>query len=321
MFRIDPRNPYRPVNWRWQRANWLLKTKGGKCSRRLDDARVRQAIDFLKRYQAANGDEEELLKVFEKMPHYFMAFEIYMSDTADVPEASERLSCELYLLSRLSDSFIAMQMNVAPEVISIYHDLFFDIRDRRECLTFVMNHVVGKQVHFGLRERQYSVNWKQDVRQRGWHMAELHISGLELDNVPSGSREGALAHLSTSNKTHSIAKMNQAIRTIPVANHNFELIIQGYYGLLNSERDKGGDTSRDSFTHGMDLTLKEGTHWEPARSEQPMACLPGAADNNTLLDYHAKGVEPRSNQLLGVVYGTPLAAPPDVTFREPEKPV
>src|ERR1700690_2391014 len=82
MFKYRKDHPYRPVNWRWERAR-LLKEYGKACpGRESDDNYTRAAKNF--RIMKDNcRDEITLYQLFDKYPDIAMAYDLWDEASVD----------------------------------------------------------------------------------------------------------------------------------------------------------------------------------------------------------------------------------------------
>ena len=121
---IDIANPCRPLNWRWQLAGELV----------LARRRCRSLVMVL---------DKRLLQLRESMigkrsparacPLHQAAWEIYRS--AD----RRRLRLETWLLTAASIADVARHADVSQDVVTIYHDTFFDVRSRMTATDSLMS--------------------------------------------------------------------------------------------------------------------------------------------------------------------------------------
>ncbi len=120
---IDGANPCRALNWRWQLAGELVL------------ARRRRSLEVVL--------DKRLLRLRESMigkcvqarvcPLHQAALEIYQA--AD----RRRLRLETWLLTAASISDVARHAEVSQEIVTIYHDTFFDVRSRMTASDAVMS--------------------------------------------------------------------------------------------------------------------------------------------------------------------------------------
>ena len=121
---IDIANPCRPLNWRWQLAGELV----------LARRRCRSLVMVV---------DKRLLQLRESMigkrsparacPLHQAAWEIYRS--AD----RRRLRLETWLLTAASIADVARHADVSQDVVTVYHDTFFDVRSRMTATDSLMS--------------------------------------------------------------------------------------------------------------------------------------------------------------------------------------
>jgi hypothetical protein len=146
-----PRNPFRPPDWRWQRAGQLAGP--GARPRRLDDDRVRRARSFRAALGKAGGDlrDRRLARSHEDVHG---AYRIHHG------EPRRRGEIEARLLAGQSDEEIAGRVGVEPQVVEAYESLFFNVRDRLESSDWIAFSVFGERLYGGFDAGDIDLAWK-----------------------------------------------------------------------------------------------------------------------------------------------------------------
>jgi len=155
-------HPYRPVNWRWERARFLRDANLPKVSRRHDDKYVIKARKFLEALDACKAEVDQYA-LLDKQPDLYYAYELW-----DEPEGADlyhdrnpgRYELEARLLAGETRESVAAKLGVRVKVVEWYELLFFNVSDRIKNTSYVLNQVMGPAVHRGLTDRQYDVLWK-----------------------------------------------------------------------------------------------------------------------------------------------------------------
>lgn len=129
-------SPFRPPNWRWQRAQALCHTNR-PSSRLRDDVAVLKAREFLLAHEKCD-DEWQLLALSERYPALYPAREIYAR-----PEQGQRGELEARLLTGDTPEEVAASMGLSPELVRWYEQLFFQVRDRLGNVSWIIHQVLG----------------------------------------------------------------------------------------------------------------------------------------------------------------------------------
>ena len=132
-----PDNIFRPVNWRWLRASFLVDD-GGPLSPGHDDGPVQEAVRYLRAWRACRA-EEELQRLARDMPDLYGAHRLHLARSFQTWEAQARL------LTEESFAQVAEKGGSHPRVIETYHDTFFHVRDRLHIESYIGFEVIGPQ--------------------------------------------------------------------------------------------------------------------------------------------------------------------------------
>lgn len=146
-------DPFRPVNWRWERARWL-REHGKYLKRAMDD----EFTDVAKKFQSEEDRVRNPVDSFRleaKYPGVFNAKELYEREERDA-----RWTIEARLLAGESYDRIATRHMTSPEVIFWYEKLFFNVLPCLNAPDYIVNVVIGSAVHHGLTDREYDLLWK-----------------------------------------------------------------------------------------------------------------------------------------------------------------
>ena len=122
-------NPFRPVDWRWQRAVNILGGLGPPVTRRRDTpigfSWIRKACRFKRAMDRAQGDNGELALVAERFPDLYWAYYL-----ARMSNDTSRQSVEAHLLARETDYDIGYRCGLSPKVVEAYEAVFFNVREK-----------------------------------------------------------------------------------------------------------------------------------------------------------------------------------------------
>jgi hypothetical protein len=144
-----PGNIFRPVDWRWLRAAFLVD-EGGPLSPGHDDGPVQEAVRYLRAWRACRA-EEELQRLAGDMPDLYGPHQLHLARSIQTWEAQARL------LTEEPFETIASKCGSHPRVIETFHSTFFHVRDRRHVEGYVLFEVIGPKAHSGLTEADVDV--------------------------------------------------------------------------------------------------------------------------------------------------------------------
>ena len=152
-------NPCRPPDWRWQRAVALRERVAGAMqpNRRLDGpdgfAWINTSLKFQRELAGARSEVAKA-RLMERRPSLFWAHWIW--------RASNPIKhvIEAQLLANSTDYAIGFRCNTPPDVIAAYEAVFFNVREKLQHRSYILNCVLGPAIHRGLSEREYDLLWK-----------------------------------------------------------------------------------------------------------------------------------------------------------------
>lgn len=127
-FKTHRDNPSRSPAWRWMRAGMIARRSVPKF-RDWDDNLVRDALDF--RRGIESEDVEAQAEAAAKWPAFHAALEIYKEGGPTQWELEARV------LASEAHSAIATKIGVPVEVVDSYTRLFYDVKDRLQCMSIV----------------------------------------------------------------------------------------------------------------------------------------------------------------------------------------
>lgn len=224
-------NPAHPADWRWRRAMFRVETK----SRRqlgADDEWVRRAARYLR----------ELRKGFDR------AVRVDPDVTAAQQLAGQhslnRFEFEARILARQPANEIASRCCLATNVIEVYENLFFDVRDRLDTPSWITHQVLGPKTWQPLDRDDIEFAWKVFGYQYGaaaidelttavpqkdllqWGLDAYELAQSTLDNglklLISARRLPFVDEMSRSER-RSLARLHQRLIDVDGAVAAFEL--------------------------------------------------------------------------------------------------
>jgi hypothetical protein len=153
----SPKNPRRPVDWRWQRAALAASGEYPLSRRRDGDVWVARATKFIREHENCET-ELDMAELAERHPVIYWAYDIwYTRDDTGNPVRSE---VEARLLADDQIANIARRVATEVEIIEAYERLFFNVRERLADRGYLMHCVLGPAVHLGFQSNEYDLTWK-----------------------------------------------------------------------------------------------------------------------------------------------------------------
>lgn len=134
-FQLLHLDPFRRPDWRWERAQYLVD-QGKYFSTKRDDTATGIAIKYLREMgrRSSKGLKRRIHPRFSHVDRARREFEA---------ANGHRLEIETRMLARQSDTAIGYQLDLPPETVQAYRDLFFDIEGRIEAKGYLLHEVIG----------------------------------------------------------------------------------------------------------------------------------------------------------------------------------
>lgn len=161
---FSPRNPMRPVDWRWGRAGAAVD-QGLAVSRRLDDAWSRKAIALRVDLARAAG-EDEIAIVVARHDAAYWAHELYQARN-DADRQPIPWEIEARLLARETYAEIGRRLSIDADIVEAYERMFFHVLEparpeaaKIDCPSYITHHAIGPRLQHNLSDRHYDVLWK-----------------------------------------------------------------------------------------------------------------------------------------------------------------
>jgi hypothetical protein len=146
----------RAPDWRWKRATHC-REKRKRLKPADSDSFLVEALRFSNEYFARReSDTFDELDIYEDYPLMHQAYTLYSKDGA----SDLRWEVEARLLSGQTDEEIAKLTSASPEVIDLYEKVFFNVRDRLDSSSYIIQVVMGRSIHQGVSDRDYDLIWK-----------------------------------------------------------------------------------------------------------------------------------------------------------------
>jgi hypothetical protein len=232
----SPKNPRRPVNWRWQRASLAAHGDYPLSRRRDGDIWVNRAAKFI-REQEICDTELDIAYLSERNPVIYWAHDLWHTQ----PDAGNpvRSEVEARLLADDPTENIARRVCTEVEIIDAYERLFFNVRERLYNRGYLMHCVLGPSVHLGFQASEYDLVWKLFALLGGPLAVDLMI-----DQSVGHARPDRASDLKyfvadvAQNDLRRVAML--ALKTLRINNFNAMEIIDKFLKLVELERAGGG---------------------------------------------------------------------------------
>lgn len=227
-------NPLRPVDWRWQRAAAILEgDRSMPASRRKDKPDgfmwINRAVKFQRELRAAQNDIQRAA-LAERRPDIFWAHWVWtaQNDIKHIIEAQ--------LLAQSPDHSIGWRCNLLPGSVKAYEALFFNVRDKLQHRSYVLNSVIGPAIHRGLNEREYDLLWKL----YGYFLGPCIVDALESMFTNAGwcSDPSAVGAAVMDDAVGTLKlKAALAAKTVHVNQHTQLALLEAFTKFVEIERN------------------------------------------------------------------------------------
>lgn len=275
-------DPFRPVDWRYRRAEYL-RIKG-KYKRKLpvEDSYVLLAKKFLNLKEKA-GTEYDHEKIAIKMPGLYYALEIYQRT-----ESADKYILEARILADTPIKDIVKKNGYAPEIIFWYEKIFFDVRSKLEQRDYIISRVLGPAVHRGLMSRDFDLLLKLYALIGGPLVVDALVEQRSgLTHRPKSEKE---LDVFFNSDCASTIKRNAAIaaRCTHINRDSIGYIMEAHQRLLDLERQSESTTDTSNLImQNIQATLQAVPFHTPAKRIVSV----------TLGEYDKMGAELRANEL------------------------
>jgi hypothetical protein len=129
-------DPWRPPDALYRRALEIFEA--GRRATGLDGRATAEALNFLQRLSHCYSPAD-LAALHKQTPAMASAFDIRQNASAAL-----RSTLEARLLAGEPPEQIAEKLAVPPGAVEAYQKVFFDIVDRRACVDYIMDRVIGR---------------------------------------------------------------------------------------------------------------------------------------------------------------------------------
>jgi hypothetical protein len=232
----SPKNPRRPVDWRWQRASLAASGEYPLSRRRDNDGWIARAAQFIKEQDNCNN-ELDLAVLSEQHPVLYWAHDIWHTQgDAGNPVRSE-VEARLVADDQLDN--IARRVATEVAVIEAYERLFFNVRERLTNRGYLMHCVLGPAIHLGFQASEYDLIWKLFAVLGGPLAVDLMVDQSIGHAVPE--RASDLKYFVADVAQNDLRRVAMlALKTLRINNFNAVEIIDRFLKLVELERTGGG---------------------------------------------------------------------------------
>ena len=296
MQNCNSQNPWRPPDWRWQRA--LNCLAGGLPPTERRDGRegciwIRRSMKFLDAYRRCKHDERLLTELAWRDPLMFWPHEFYHDESS----RRFRFAIEARFLARQTNREIAFHAGCAEELIEVYEAVFFNIRDKLKYKDYIVNSVFREAASRGIKGRDCDLLWKLAGYFHGPRVLDALISGFASPTWVTRAEDVGACFQDIAVKTIK-RKAAIAALAVPVDSTTHMNLINAFVKFTDIERnsDSAGQAS-DQILQNIDAMLKSLPFGVGTRSEDHLQQNPAVAQ----FDHCA--AELRSDELVNVAVG------------------
>jgi len=231
---LSPDNPWRPADWRWQRATRIAAGEL-RANRKFDDEHVTRAVRLARAVTdetSATGTGQNVLANSD--PTLFWAYNL-----KNTIAPAMRAEVEARVLAGDSDDEIRSRTGTTLGTLRTYEQLFFDVRDRLGCSAYVLHIVLGDELHRGsMSEKNYALLWKFFGYTYGPRMLDAIIGQAVAPYRPRTGAEtkGALQDIGVGGM---LRKQALSALTVPVNTFTQIDILQVYSKFVEIDRANG----------------------------------------------------------------------------------
>lgn len=303
MLEYSPRNPFRPVHWRWGRAGAVAA--GHALSRSRDDAWVHRAAKFRAAADACKSPADFYL-LEAKDPPLYWAHELFRHRADEHQERRILVhALEARLLAVQPYDEIARRANLEADVVDAYERVFFNVAGKHDQLDYIAMAVMGPAAYRGIRTRQYDLLWKLYGWGYGPMMVDMFLTMLPARSRPS-DEAGLMAAVEDSARASMKLKGMLAAQTVGINDMNAPMLFAEFVKLCEAEKKGGKEAAgQQGLLGNIDgmmraLPFRVGAHAPPeAVAGRKMAV-------RQLPAYDSGAAELRGDELMLLATGQPI---------------
>lgn len=243
-------NPFRPADWRWQRAVQIVAGEGPRTTKRLDTPKgyswIRQAVSFKRAVDAAAGNDTAMANLAHARPDLYWAYHAWSA-----PQPQIKSSLEAHILARGTDFEIGFRLGMPPAVVAAYEAVFFNVREKLKHPQYIIHTVLADAQRLrGAGVDNQGLLWKLYGYFYGPHVLASLESGFvnpQFCVTPDGVNSAWL------DDTISTLKMKAALaaKTVPINAGTQLSLIEQFTKFVEVERttDTAGKAQSQVLDH------------------------------------------------------------------------
>ena len=280
----------RPPDWKWHRAGEIL-AEGTRVTPAENASGLSSLVWLRRRLETARTRQAMLRACFSFEP-LFRAYELYSRSEME----STRCEIEARILARESFAEIADKTCADPTVVQMFEECFFNVLDRLDSPSYVVNVVLRRSVAAGLATREFDCLLKM----LGYWLGPAAVD-LMVYHAPPGNRattaDELLDTLEKDTRSTIALKAMLAARMMPINWQTQSELLKLQTRILESERSRSGP---DIATEAILENVKEFVESMPFTRRE---YRPGDAPKNVLEAIEESGVGFRADELLRLGVG------------------
>lgn len=287
--------------WRWDRVNYLLKSRNRKPVAGMDDETIVEAYKFLKKWRridnATGYDNEYEREMYRRETLYFdnpglyHAYELFLNG----PERRAQ-ELEAWILTREEDPQIAERLGVLPHFVDWYERLFFNVRDRLHISSYI-NHVIDRATNQGLADLNYTNIAKFFAYHSGPIVLEILLEGFDKAlSAPGGgqTQDEFFASYIISN-IHQ--RVGMSINAHEINNWSIDKLLEVFIRLRElAQKDDEAQGKIDTYGEITEI-VTDTIGWAVGRDPK------SALSDNGLAPYLGQAAEPRVAEMMQIAQG------------------
>lgn len=289
------RNPFRPPQWRSERAILLADRQPRPLRpRRFDDAYIRTYWQFLVDYVRTREHPERSHALFLRQPHVYHAHMVQWH-----PDPEWKTILEARLLTGANYAEIANGLNLDPAVVNWYEKLFFNVREKLHHRDWIVKTITGSPADRAANKSDTMTDLQRDMVYKlfaylgGPLVLDAIICGFNGLDFPAKAADipewfdAALANLVR-------VRAAVAARLFEINRYNVMQLLEINFNLQNM---KSADATgpQTAIEQNLDVIIQE-LGWEMA---------PTLADQRTgaMSEYMTSAVEANAREQLQLAAG------------------
>lgn len=252
MFQFHAANPFRPTNWRWERARLYREKKLRNFKKQNEDIWTIDATKFQISLFKCKEDYDRW-RMMELYPDIYSAYLIYRRGD-DEDRHPMRYAIEARILAGQHYSEISGKLGISPRVIEYYEKLFFNVIEKLDFPDYIMTCVIGPSVQSGLSDRDFDLLWKLFGYLYGPAVLDTFITTTSRRFKPENLNEVDVT-LSEDARSSIQRKVAIVARTFTINPFSQTELLNLYARLLELEKESSGSKAHDVILQNVQIML------------------------------------------------------------------